>query len=161
MKPVSSSSSESSMEASRKTAPKYELLDKKKPPEPLTSSTDSSIEVPNKRSDTKYELLDKKRRKSKKTEKPTTIVIEKDIVKKDTKAAKREALTKKGSTLLKKADGEEEEKHVEARLEVEKVPGSGGEEDEINIGMEVVVDPDGPNPMTTYVEAQVAEDVMA
>ena len=38
---------------------------------------------------------------------------------------------------------------------VEKVPGSGGEEDEINIGMEVVVDPDGPNPMTTYVEAQV------
>ena len=48
----------------------------------------------------------------------TTIVIEKDIVKKDTKAAKSEALTKKGSTLLKKADGEEEEKHVEARLEV-------------------------------------------
>jgi len=87
-------------------------------------------------------------------------VIEKDIVKKDTKAAKSEALTKKGSTLLKKADGEEEEKHVEARLEVEKVPGSGGEEDEINIGMEVVVDPDGPNPMTTYVEAQVAEDDM-
>ena len=38
---------------------------------------------------------------------------------------------------------------------VEKVPGSGGEEDEINIRMEVVVDPDGPNPMTTYVEAQV------
>ena len=38
---------------------------------------------------------------------------------------------------------------------VEKVPGSGGEEDEINIGMEVVVDPHGPNPMTTYVEAQV------
>ena len=35
------------------------------------------------------------------------------------------------------------------------MPGSGGEEDEINIGMEVVVDPDGPNPMTTYVEAQV------
>ena len=59
------------MEASRKTAPKYELLDKKKPLEPLTSSTDSSIEVP-KRSATKYELLDKKkssskRRKSKKT----------------------------------------------------------------------------------------------
>ena len=45
-------------------------------------------------------------------------MIEKDIVKKDTKAAKSEALTKKGSTLLKKADGEEEEKHVEARLEV-------------------------------------------
>ena len=45
-------------------------------------------------------------------------MIEKDIVKKDTKAAKREALTKKGSTLLKKADGEEEEKHVEVRLEV-------------------------------------------
>lgn len=42
-------------------------------------------------------------------------------------------------------------------LKVEKVPGSGGEEDEINIGMEVVVDPDDPNqkPMTTYVEAQV------
>ena len=106
------------MEAPERSAAKYELLDKKKPLEPLTSSTDSSIEVPNKRSDTKYELLDKKRRKSKKTEKPTTIVIEKDIVKKDTKAAKREALTKKGSTLLKKADGEEEEKHVEARLEV-------------------------------------------
>ena len=35
------------------------------------------------------------------------------------------------------------------------MPGSGGEEDEINIGMEVVVDPHGPNPMTTYVEAQV------
>ena len=37
------------------------------------------------------------------------------------------------------------------------MPGSGGEEDEINIGMEVVVDPDDPNqkPMTTYVEAQV------
>ena len=35
------------------------------------------------------------------------------------------------------------------------MPGSGGEEDEINIRMEVVVDPDGPNPMTTYVEAQV------
>ena len=33
------------------------------------------------------------------------------------------------------------------------MPGSGGEE--INIRMEVVVDPDGPNPMTTYVEAQV------
>ena len=100
-------------------------------------------------------------------------MIEKDIVKKDTKAAKSEALTKKGSTLLKKADGEEEEKHVEARLEVsfvsslgksldshfppkvEKGPCSGGEEDEINIGMEVVVDPHGPNPMTTYVEAQV------
>jgi len=73
-KPVSSSfspTSESSMEASRKTAPKYELLDQKKPLEPLTSSTDSSIEVP-KRSATKYELLDKKkssskRRKSKKT----------------------------------------------------------------------------------------------
>ena len=86
-------------------------------------------------------------------------------------------MTKKGSTLLKKADGEEEEKHVEVRLEVslasspspilnldshspakvEKVPGSGGKEDEINIGMEVVVDPDDPNqkPMTTYVEAQV------
>ena len=40
-------------------------------------------------------------------------------------------------------------------LKVEKVPGSGGEEEEINIGMEVVVDPHGPNPMTTYVEAQV------
>ena len=42
-------------------------------------------------------------------------------------------------------------------LKVEKVPGSGGEEEEINIGMEVVVDPDDPNqkPMTTYVEAQV------
>ena len=42
-------------------------------------------------------------------------------------------------------------------LKVEKVPGSGGEEDEINIGMEVVVDPDDPDqqPMTTYVEAQV------
>ena len=35
------------------------------------------------------------------------------------------------------------------------MPGSGGKEDEINIGMEVVVDPHGPNPMTTYVEAQV------
>ena len=37
------------------------------------------------------------------------------------------------------------------------MPGSGGKEDEINIGMEVVVDPDDPNqkPMTTYVEAQV------
>ena len=35
--------------------------------------------------------------------------------------------------------------------------GQGGEEDEINIGMEVVVDPADPNqePMTTYVEAQV------
>ena len=40
---------------------------------------------------------------------------------------------------------------------MEKVPGQGGEEDEINIGMEVVVDPADPNqePMTTYVEAQV------
>ena len=40
---------------------------------------------------------------------------------------------------------------------MEKVPGSGGKEDEINIGMEVVVDPDDPNqkPMTPYVEAQV------
>ena len=40
---------------------------------------------------------------------------------------------------------------------VEKVPGAG-KEDEINIGMEVVVDPDDPNqkPMTTFVEAQVA-----
>merc|ERR1711874_10106 len=102
------------------------------------------------------------RRKTKKTEEPTTIVIEKDIVKKDTKAAKSEALTKKGSTLLKKAEGEEEEKHVEVRLEVEKVPGSGEKEDEINIGMEVVVDPDDPNQkaMTPYVEAQVAEDDM-
>merc|ERR1711874_498752 len=47
-------------------------------------------------------------------------------------------------------------------LEVEKVPGSGEKEDEINIGMEVVVDPDDPNQkaMTTYVEAQVAEDDM-
>ena len=35
------------------------------------------------------------------------------------------------------------------------MPGSGGEEDEINIGMEVVVDPHGPNPIATYVEAQV------
>ena len=37
------------------------------------------------------------------------------------------------------------------------MPGQGGEEDEINIGMEVVVDPADPNqePMTTYVEAQV------
>ena len=37
------------------------------------------------------------------------------------------------------------------------MPGQGGEEDEINIGMEVVVDPTDPNqePMTTYVEAQV------
>ena len=41
---------------------------------------------------------------------------------------------------------------------VEKVPGAAGKEDEINIGMEVVVDPDDPNqkPMTTFVEAQVA-----
>ena len=41
---------------------------------------------------------------------------------------------------------------------VEKVPGVTGKEDEINIGMEVVVDPDDPNqkPMTTFVEAQVA-----
>ena len=41
---------------------------------------------------------------------------------------------------------------------VEKVPGASGKEDEINIGMEVVVDPDDPNqkPMTTFVEAQVA-----
>ena len=40
---------------------------------------------------------------------------------------------------------------------MEKVPGQGGEEDEINIGMEVVVDPADPNQetMTTYVEAQV------
>ena len=40
---------------------------------------------------------------------------------------------------------------------VEKVPGAG-KEDEINIGMEVVVDPDDPNqkPMTTFVEAQVS-----
>ena len=45
-------------------------------------------------------------------------MIEKDIVKKDNKAAKSEALTKKGSTLLKKPGGEEQEKHVEARLEV-------------------------------------------
>ena len=45
-------------------------------------------------------------------------MIEKDIVKKDTKAAKSEVLTKKGSTLQKKAAGEEEEKHVEVRLEV-------------------------------------------
>ena len=105
------------MEAPKRSAAKYELLDKKKPLEPLTSSTESSIEVP-KRSDAKHELLDKKRRKSKKREEPTSIVIEKDIVKKDTKAAESEALTKKGSTLLKKPDGEEEEKHVEARLEV-------------------------------------------
>ena len=37
------------------------------------------------------------------------------------------------------------------------MPGQGGEEDEINIGMEVVVDPADPNQetMTTYVEAQV------
>ena len=52
------------------------------------------------------------------SEDPTIIVIEKDIVKKDTKAAKSEVLTKKGSTLQKKAAGEEEEKHVEVRLEV-------------------------------------------
>ena len=41
---------------------------------------------------------------------------------------------------------------------VEKVPGAAGKEDEINIGMEVVVDPDDPNqkPMTTFVEAQVS-----
>ena len=41
---------------------------------------------------------------------------------------------------------------------VEKVPGAAGKEDEINIGMEVVVDPDDSNqkPMTTFVEAQVA-----
>ena len=45
-------------------------------------------------------------------------MIEKDIVKKDAKADKSEAVTKNGSTLLKKADGEEEEEHVEARLEV-------------------------------------------
>ena len=45
-------------------------------------------------------------------------MIEKDIVKKDTKAAQSEALTKKVSTLLKKTGEEEEEKHVEVRLEV-------------------------------------------
>ena len=42
-------------------------------------------------------------------EDPTTVVIAGDIVKKNTKASKYEALTKKGCTLLNKAEGEEEE----------------------------------------------------
>ena len=42
-------------------------------------------------------------------EDPTTVVIAGDIVKKNTKASKNEALSKKGSTLLNKAEGEEEE----------------------------------------------------
>ena len=42
-------------------------------------------------------------------EDPNTIVIAGDIVKKNTKASKSEALTKDGSTLLNKAEGEKEE----------------------------------------------------
>ena len=102
----SSSSSESSLDIPVETPAKYQLLDK--PPVSLTSP----LTPP------KYELLGKKKSSSKKTEDPTIVVIEKDIVKKDTKAAKSEVLTKKGSTLLKKAAGEVEEKHVEVRLEV-------------------------------------------
>ena len=117
----SSSSSESSLDIPEDTPAKYQLLDKPPvsltSPLPLTSSTDSSIEVPE-WTPPKYELLGKKKSSSKRTEDPTIIVIEKDIVKKDTKAAKSEVLTKKGSTLLEKAAGEVEEKHVEVRLEV-------------------------------------------
>ena len=40
---------------------------------------------------------------------PTTIVIAGDIRRRTQKASKSEALTKKGSTLLNKAEGEEEE----------------------------------------------------
>ena len=46
---------------------------------------------------------------------------------------------------------------MEVRLEVEKEPGPPGEEDEINVKLDITVDPENPDkkPMATEVTAKV------